>query len=66
MPIVSLKGLKLPKRAMFLRALDLYAENAMDFVNALAIAQMEAWQVTEVYSLDGHFDLVDGIRRIEP
>ena len=65
-PIVSLKGLKLPKRAMYLRALDLYVETPMDFVDALAIAQMEAGQVTEVYSYDGHFDLVSGIRRVEP
>jgi uncharacterized protein len=65
-PILSLKGLKLPKRAVYLRALDLYAETSMDFVDALAIAQMEAGQVKEVYSYDGHFDLVSGIRRLEP
>ena len=65
-PIVSLKGLKLSKRAMYLRALDLYVETPMDFVDALAIAQMEAGQVTEVYSYDEHFDLVSGIRRLEP
>ena len=65
-PIVSLKGLKLPKRAMYLRALDLYVETPMDFVDALAIAQMEAGGVTEVYSYDEHFDLVSGIRRLEP
>ena len=65
-PIVSLKGLKLPKRAMFRRALDLYVETPMDFVDALAIAQMEVGQVTEIYSYDRHFDLVSGIRRLEP
>ncbi len=65
-PIVLLKGLKLPQRAVFVRALDLYATTPMDFVDALAIAQMEAGQVTEVYSYDEHFDLVSGIRRIEP
>jgi uncharacterized protein len=65
-PILSLKGLKLPKRTMYLRALDLYVETPMDFVDALVVAQMEAGQVTEVYSYDGHFDLVSGIRRLEP
>jgi uncharacterized protein len=65
-PIVSLKGLKLSKRSVFLAALDLYATTALDFVDALAIAQMEAWRVAEVYSYDEHFDLVSGIKRLEP
>ena len=65
-PILSLKGLKLPQRAAFLRALDLYATTPMDFVDALVIAQMEAGGVEEVYSYDEHFDLVSGIRRLEP
>ncbi len=50
-PIVSLRGLKLPSRAVFLRAFDLYATTAMDFVDALAVAHMEARKVTEVYRL---------------
>lgn len=65
-PILSLKGLRLPKRAACLRALDLYVETSMDFVDALAVAQMEAGGVTEVCSYDEHFDLVSGIRRLEP
>lgn len=65
-PILALKGLKLPQRAAFLRALDLCATTPMDFVDALAIAQMEAGGMTEVYSYDERFDLVNGIRRIEP
>ena len=51
---------------MFLRALDLLVETPMDFVDALAVAQMEAGQVTEVHSYDGHFDLVSEISRLEP
>jgi predicted nucleic acid-binding protein len=66
LPIVSLRGLKLPNRSVFLRALDLYAGTPMDFVDALAVAHMEALKVTEVYNYDEHFDGVSGIRRIEP
>ena len=66
LPIISLRGLKLPNRSVFLRALDLYAGTPMDFVDALAIAHMEARKVTEVYSYDEHFDGVSGIRRLEP
>lgn len=66
LPIVSLRGLKLPNRSVFVRALDLYAGTSMDFIDALAVAHMEARQVTEVYSYDRHFDGVNGIRRLEP
>ncbi len=66
LPILSLRGLKLPGRAVFLRALDLYAGTPMDFIDALAVAHMEARKVTEVYSYDGHFDGLSGIRRLEP
>lgn len=65
LPIVSLRGLKLANRAVFVRALDLYAGTSMDFIDALAVAHMEARQVTEVYSYDRHFDGVNGIRRLE-
>ena len=66
LPIVSLRGLKLANRTVFLRAFDLYAGTSMDFVEALAVAHMEARKVTEVYSYDNHFDGVSGIRRLEP
>jgi predicted nucleic acid-binding protein len=65
-PLVSLPGLKLPQRRMYLRALDLYAAYAIDFEDALLVAQMERQKVTEVYSYDRDFDQVDGITRLEP
>ena len=65
-PIVSLKGLKLPNRHLLLHALDLYATTSMDFVDALAAAHMAARQTTEIYSYDEHFDGIQGIRRVEP
>jgi predicted nucleic acid-binding protein len=66
LPLVSLRGLKLLSRTVFLRALDLYAGTSMDFVDALVVAHMEARKVTELYSYDKHFDGVSGIRRLEP
>jgi uncharacterized protein len=66
LPIVALKGLKLPGRKAILEALDLYAATSMDFVDALAVAQMEVQRITEVYSYDEHFDSVKGIKRLEP
>ena len=66
LPIVSLEGLKLPNRSVFVRALDLYATTPMNFVDALAVAQMERRKVTEIYSYDEHCDRVAGIKRIQP
>jgi predicted nucleic acid-binding protein len=66
LPIVLLKGLSLPGREVFLRALDLYAETAMDFIDALVVARMEEKGVTEVYSYDEHLGRIEGIRRLEP
>ena len=66
LPIVTLKGLQLPGRRAILRALDLYATTLMDFVDALAVGQMEASRMTEIYSYDEHFDSVQGITRLEP
>jgi predicted nucleic acid-binding protein len=64
-PHLSLPGLKLTQRRMYLRALDLYATYAIDFEDALLVAQMERQKVTGVYSYDRDFDQVDGITRLE-
>ncbi len=65
-PLLSLPGLKLAPRRMYLRALDLYATYPIDFEEALLVAQMERQKVTEVYSYDRDLDQVDGITRLEP
>jgi predicted nucleic acid-binding protein len=65
-PIVGLKGLKLPSRKALLRALDLFAATSMNFVDALAVAQMEVGGISEIHSYDEHFDSLQGITRLEP
>jgi predicted nucleic acid-binding protein len=65
-PLLSLPGLKLTHRGMYLRALDLYAAYPIDFADALLAAQMEQQHVTELYSYDRDFDQVAGIKRLEP
>lgn len=67
-PLVMLTGLKLPRRQVFLRALDLYAANTIDFEDALSAAHMEHQKIAEIYSYDQDFDRIrdSAIRRIEP
>jgi len=65
-PLLSLPGLNLPHRGMYLRALDLYATYRIDFEDAIIVAQMERQKITELYSYDRDFDDVAGITRLEP
>lgn len=67
-PLLMISGLKLPRRRVYLRALDLYSSNTIDFEDALSAAAMEQRQIGEIYSYDHDFDRIKGvaIRRIEP
>jgi predicted nucleic acid-binding protein len=65
-PLLSLPGLKLTHRKMYLRALDLYAAYPINFEDAIVVAQMERQKITELYSYDRDFDRVAGITRVEP
>jgi predicted nucleic acid-binding protein len=66
LPILNLRGLKLPSRQLYRRALDLYATYRMDFEDALAVAHMEQQGIAEIVSYDRHFDRVAGVQRVEP
>ena len=65
-PLLSLSGLKLTHRKVYLRALDLYATYPIDFEDAVVAAQMERQGVTDLYSYDRDFERVPGITRLEP
>jgi len=64
--IISLRGLKLPHKRTYLRALALYAGTNMDFVDALNVAHMERQRIATIVSFDRDFDSVPGIHRREP
>lgn len=66
-PILTLRGLRLPQKRVYIRALDLYAAAPfLDFEDALAVAHMERQGVTEIVSYDRDFDLVPELQRVEP
>lgn len=65
--ILSLKGLRLRYKRMYLRALETYATTPkLDFADALSVAQMERNKQTIIISFDGDFDGITGITRQEP
>lgn len=67
LPILALKGLKLPRKKVYRRALDVYVlYPALDFEDALAVAYVEANGLEDLYSYDRDFDRVATVARIEP
>ncbi len=66
-PLLSLRGLRLPHKRTYLRALDLYAAHRfLDFEDALTVAHMEREGISEVVTYDRDFERVPGVRRVEP
>ena len=65
-PLLSVPGLKLLHRKMYLRALDLYASHPMDFEDALIVAEMERRKIKQVYSYDRDLDRAATVDRLEP
>ncbi|MDP6550430.1 MAG: type II toxin-antitoxin system VapC family toxin [Dehalococcoidia bacterium] len=65
-PIIALRGLRLPRKALYARAFDLYDNTSISFADAYNAAYMESRGLTEVYSYDTDFDRVEGITRVEP
>lgn len=67
LPIIALRGLHLPQKRVYVRALDLFASSPfLDFEDALAAAHMEQQGIREILSYDRDFDRVPEIARIEP
>ncbi len=66
-PILTLRGLRLQQKRVYLSALDLYASSPfLDFEDALAVAHMERLGVTEIVSYDRDFDRLPTLQRVEP
>jgi predicted nucleic acid-binding protein len=66
-PIVALRGLQLPHKRSYLRALDLVATyRQLDFEDALLVAHMERTGEQELYSYDTDFDRLPTVTRREP
>lgn len=64
--VIALRGLKLPHKRTYLRALDIYASTNLDFVDALNVAHMVRAQITTILTFDKDFDKIQGVTRREP
>lgn len=66
LPIINLKGLKLPQKRLYIKALDIYSSKNIDFEDALIVAYMEKRKIKEIYSYDSDFDKTGELKRLEP
>lgn len=66
MPILSLRGLRLPQKRLYPRVFDLYCGTGISFADAYNAALMERRGLKEIYSYDTDFDRIEGLVRVEP
>ena len=50
--LIAMRGLQLPHKPTYLRALELYASTNLDFVDALGVAHMERLALNTIVSFD--------------
>lgn len=65
-PLLGLRGIRLEHRRIYLRALDVFAEQRVDFEDALTVAHCEYRRLAAVVSYDTGFDEIAGMVRHEP
>lgn len=65
--VVSLPGVQVTGKRLFLRALVLYAQTSpLSLADAYNATYIQEQGLTEIYSWDTDFDAVPGITRLEP
>lgn len=65
--VLSLPGIMLAGKRLYLRALALYSETpGLSFTDAYNVVAMQEQGITEIYSFDTDFDKFDGVERVEP
>jgi len=66
-PLIALRGLRMPNKRVYQRALDIYATYpALDFEDALLVAHGENDAIDGILSYDTDFDRVPDVVRTEP
>jgi len=66
LPIILLRGLKLPGKKLYRQIFDLYVDQGIDFIDAYDAVHMEKRGLTRIYSYDSDFDRIADISRVEP
>lgn len=66
LPLIGLRGIVLPGKRRWRRALDLFASTNISIADCYHIALAENLKLPEIVSFDRGLDRVPGVRRTEP
>jgi uncharacterized protein len=64
--IISIRGIDLPEKGLWMGALDLYSATSLSFADAFNTVYMKERGIRDIYSWDTDFDRIDGVTRLEP
>ena len=64
--LISMRGLQLSSKALWVEALNLFASQNLPFADAYNAVFMRSRGLSEIYGWDGDFDNIAGISRVEP
>lgn len=65
-PILKMRGLKIPNKRTLITALIIYSEYTVDFEDAVLVANTLKTESREIYSYDRGFNKISEIKRLEP
>ena len=66
LPLINLRGLKLPYKAVFEKALETFPNTNVSFVDLFNYFFMIYLEVKEIYSYDEDFDKLPEVKRLVP
>jgi len=64
--IVNTPNLTIPNSSIIAEALVIYGRRNIDYIDAYNAVFMKHHNTSEVYSYDSDFDMITGLKRIEP
>ena len=64
--VVNTPNIKVKEKNILLRAVDIYRNSSIDFIDAYNYSYILANDAGSIFSYDSHFDKLESIRRIEP
>lgn len=66
LPILNLRGLKIPFKSVFEKALEMFPQVNISFADIFNYYFMIEEGIKEIYSYDEDFDKFEGVKRLEP
>ena len=64
--VMAIPGLRVEEASAVSEALELFAVNGLNFIDAFNAVRMRRRRIDNIYSYDRDFDRVPGVTRVEP